>query len=146
MRIIEKMKEKIKNDERFIGKMVGAILLSLGFAATSAGIYAAHNAVENDEIEYTENTQYVAGVIAVTAGSASMSLGVAGLIDAKEDEDEAKYLPFYDKKHGSIRIIEKPENMPDGKPSMSGPIVDPYLFNGEQKNNNEAEEQKNLTK
>lgn len=142
MKIIDKIKQKIKDDERFISKMILTGVLSVSIPAIAGGVFTCNKAVKNNPNNFTEDNRYIAGIISITAGTTLLSAGVAGSIDNKKDDDESKCLPFYDEKHGTIRMIEKPENIPDGKPSMSGPVVDPRLFNGEQKNN-KFEEQEN---
>ena len=87
-----KLKEKFK-DGRFIAKMVATAVLSAGIVSTCGGIYAAHTAVENNEIKSTEDAKYIAGVIATTLGAGAMSCGFASLVgnddeDKKEDKED----------------------------------------------------------
>lgn len=90
MRVIEKMKEKIKNDERFIAKMILTGVLTVSLPAIAGGIITCHNAVKDNPDSYTEDSSYIAGVVSVTVGSTILSAGVAGSIDTSSDENHQK--------------------------------------------------------
>ena len=91
MKLKEKL-NKIKNNDRFIGKMVGAIILSAGIASTCGGVYAAHNAVENNAINYTEDGKYIAGIVATTLGAGAISYGFASVIanSTESNQEDSK--------------------------------------------------------
>ena len=88
MRIIEKMKEKIKNDERFIAKMILTMVLAASIPAFVGGVITCHNAVKANPDDYTNDGRYVAGIISVAAGTTLGAAGVAGCIG--NDEEQTK--------------------------------------------------------
>ena len=88
MRIIEKMKEKIKNDERFIVKMILTMVLAISIPPFVGGVATCHKAVKSNPDNYTNDPQYTAGIIAVTLGTTLGAAGVAGCIG--NDEEQTK--------------------------------------------------------
>ena len=90
MKIIEKVKEKIKNDERFISKMILTGVLVTSIPALVGGVISCHNAVKNNPDDYTNDGRYVAGIISIAAGTTLGSAGVAGCVgnDDEQTKDE----------------------------------------------------------
>ena len=100
MRIIEKMKAKIKNDERFIAKMILAGVLAVSIPAVVGGVCACSSAVNTNPDDYANDARYVGGVVSLVAGTVLGSAGVAGCIgnddeqatDKKENNEQEKSL------------------------------------------------------
>lgn len=90
MRIIEKMKEKIKNDERFIAKMILTGVLVTSIPALVGGVISCHNAVKDNPDDYTNDSRYIAGIISIAAGTTFGTAGVAGCIDNDDEQTQDK--------------------------------------------------------
>lgn len=90
MKIIEKMKEKIKNDERFISKMILTGVLVTSIPALVGGVITCHNAVKDNPDNYTNDGRYVAGIISIAAGTTLGNAGVAGCVGNDDEQTQNK--------------------------------------------------------
>ncbi len=84
MRIIEKMKEKFK-DNRFISNMIVGTIVSTGVLLTVGGVASCANAVNSNPEDYNNDARYIGGAISIVAGTALGAGGITGYID-NDDE------------------------------------------------------------
>ena len=90
MRIIEKMKEKIKNDERFISKMIITGVLTVSIPAVVGGICGCAVAANTNPDDYANDPRYVGGVISMSIGTTLGSAGMAGALDRQKDDEQGQ--------------------------------------------------------
>ena len=90
MRIIEKMKEKFKEDERFITKMILAGVLIISIPAVVGGVCGCAIAANTNPDDYSNDPRYVGGVISMSIGTTLGSAGVAGALDSQKDDEQSQ--------------------------------------------------------
>ena len=87
MKIGEKLKQKIKTDERFIAKMILTGILAVSVPTFAGGVYACHKAVKDNPTDYANDSRYIGGIVAVTVGTTLGAAGVGGCIGNGDEEN-----------------------------------------------------------
>ena len=88
MKVTDKIKNKIKNDERFIARMIVAGILAVSVPTFAGGVYACHKAVKDNPTDYANDGRYIAGTVAMLASTTFGTAGVFGSISNNEDENK----------------------------------------------------------
>ena len=89
MKIGEKLKQKIKTDERFIAKMILTGILAVSVPTFAGGVYACHKAVKDNPTDYANDSRYIGGMIAIVTSTTLGTAGVGGCI-GNDEETEPK--------------------------------------------------------